>query len=246
MEARLFVVWVLAGLFGVSGCSGRSSECDIREIPPSATCDAAMRFASRDSKTLVADQRDVDRFYRQWQWVVDAEPVLRDRGPQFYRNRHYISIMVWTRNPAVIAAWRDQNVMTSDPVIDGTIGQLSNVSLHPFHHDNGDGSFYFSVETTSMYNEDILDGLLQQAASWLEPPVVHSGDDGTWTVQGSGEDATGVVDFRFGWGDCFVQCSGYRTLRAIVDQSGALVYDLGGDEWPENIVLSPNTQPWPP
>jgi len=56
---------------------------------------------------------------------------------------------------------------------------------------------------------------------------------------------TGDPEF-VAWGDCFVACAGYHTLRAIVPADGeATVYDVGGDPLPDHIRLSPNTRPLP-
>lgn len=63
----------------------------------------------------------------------------------------------------------------------------------------------------------------------------------------SGADSdTAQIDMKLAWGDCFVACSGYHFLRAIVPPVGeATVYDVGGDPLPPQIQLSPNTHPLP-
>lgn len=67
-----------------------------------------------------------------------------------------------------------------------------------------------------------------------------SADDGAWAWDGD----TARIDFTFGWGDCFVQCTGFRSLRAIVPPQGvATVYDLGGDLLPAGLALAPTTLP---
>jgi hypothetical protein len=55
-----------------------------------------------------------------------------------------------------------------------------------------------------------------------------------------------TIEFRFGWGDCFVGCAAFRYLQIIVPPTGpATVYDLGGDPLPPWIILSPDTRPPP-
>lgn len=251
---------VLASL--LSGCSdGGHAECVVvpgpNGMPLPDNCLGAIIFVARDSATLVPAQRDLDRYYERWGRVVEAEPVLHRRGPQRYRIG--IPMELWTSNPKVIEAFvavvyndGDRAVpLTGDPVFDEIMSEL--VAPQVVYQSKGleEGTVIFSLATSAIVNEELFHQRLLPTGSYLPDPVVHRRDDGTWSWLGrepgtGADDATAQIDFTFGWGDCPAGCGGLHHLRAIVPPTGpATVYDLGGDELPDHLSLSPNTRPLP-
>jgi hypothetical protein len=225
----------------------------------SGECIAANRFAARDSPTITPSQEDVDRYFERWTRVVTAEPILRNRQPQKYRGMSSdLVAQIWTTNPAVVAAFSSSTMtrvdvpVTGDPVFDQIISELVRPQLETKGQDlDGDGEILFGVASSAQFNEELLHRRLLATSSRLDDPFIELNDDGTWTWPELGpgpgaDDATAQIDFRFGWGDCFVSCVGFRDLRAIVPPSGrAMVFDLGGDPLPPELMLSPDTLPPP-
>lgn len=230
--------WVLA-------CGSESSPCE-NVVPVTVACDAALRFAARSTTELTPSSAEIEDYYRRWEATITAEPILAKRVPQTYRLTPWISLEIWTINPLVISSWTSGNITTNVPKMDDTINALIHPQLRSFFHDNGDGTYYFLLDVDGIYSEEILNNRLAEAESWLPDPVHYHRDDGTWTwlPDGSSNGRTARIEFRFGWGDCWVACDGYRTLVSIVDENGrASVYDAGGDPLPEGMELSKDTLP---
>lgn len=168
--------------------------------------------------------------------------------PQTYRDSPPEVIQINTTNRLVIDAWSQQRVVTTDVQVDGVIAQLGTVTIEPrYAPDPAPGDpWYFEARETRVYSEERLNEALRPASTWLNAPHVAARDDGTWSwIPDSA--ATAQVDFTFGWGDCFVACTCFHTVRAIIPEVGdATVYDLGGDPLPDYLHLDPNTKPLSP
>jgi hypothetical protein len=250
MELRELIL--ATGVLAACGDNLPERRCVSIEEPGTVTCWAALSFAARDTAELVPTQEEVDRYHDRWRRTVEAEPILEYRLPQRYRTGAGNSTLLFTRNQQVIDAWMVGIIETGDPTFDTIISELRPVALHPYWKDYGDGSFYFSLRSHGVSNEELLHERLLATSSWLDDPVYRPQDDGHLTWQsgqpGTGSDGdTAIIEFTFGWGDCLAGCSGFRTLRAFVPPGDvpATVYDMGGDQLPDHLQLSPNTKPWP-
>lgn len=235
MRAAVIALVVLSGCDSVEdpSCEGDAGRGEV-------ACYASRIFAARDDSALVPAPADVERYHVRWLAIGRAEPQLARRFPQRYQTPGY-QLGITTRHPALIDAWLRQEVLTGDPVVDATLAPLGIDSVGRSHAEDS-GTYRFGASYQVMFNERLFDEQLRAIESRLPEPQAYPFDDGTWTW--SGETAT--VDFRFGWGDCFVGCSGYRSLRAVVsDDLRPVVYDLGGDPLPDGLRLSPNTRPAP-
>jgi hypothetical protein len=245
---------------GVSCFAAACGDNQAPECPPEtgalkAECAAAMLFAARDSSSLVPEQAEIDRYFDRWRHVIDAEPILTFEIPQSHRAYGVGATSVFTSNAAVIAAWREQPLHTpvrptGDRAFDEIMARLVEPQLQTPLADRENGIVEFVLETPVAFNEELLHAQLLGTSSNLPDPVVYARSDGQWAwVDSSGagsDEATAQIDFRFGWGDCFVACDGFRNLRAVVPpNAGATVFDLGGDPLPDFIRLSPNTKPPP-
>jgi hypothetical protein len=157
---------------------------------------------------------------------------------------------VMTTNAAVIAAWRHREIVTGDSAFDAVVQQLapSEVDELSGQPDGPDSYWYFGLTVRNVYNEDRLNQTLLGFDTWLSEPQQLPRDDGHWSWSGgsASDEATATIDFTFGWGDCFVACDGFHSVRAVVPPTGAAaLYNLGGDPLPEGMALSPNTRPLP-
>lgn len=233
-----------------SNCGPTDERCRADSIDPSSMrCLAALTFAARDTAEMIPLQQEVDRYYDRWTRLGEAEPLVADRIPQRYRGAP--SATIFTRNPRVIASWSDRVLETGDSEFDAVIGSLSNPQLYGIGRYFGDGEYYFTLETGSLYNEELLNTLLLPTSSRLTDPVQHNRDDGWWRwidqPPGSSgtDDGTAEIEFAFGFGDCFPGCALHR-IRAVVPATDEVtVYNLGGAPLPEGIELSPSTIPLP-
>ncbi|MDB4958915.1 MAG: hypothetical protein JWO36_6484 [Myxococcales bacterium] len=233
----------------VAGCGDNYESCphDQGSVLPAdlPACGPAQVFVTRDISTLTPSQAEVDRYFHRWQKADIAEPILVGRFPQKYRG----GTTIYTKNPQVIAAWTAGQLITGDQEFDQLIAELHPSRIDKFWHDNGDGSFYFLLLTDAVFNEEVFANRLSALLSWTVYVGPRPKDDGYWSwpesSNATGDDqATAQVDFKFGWGDCFVSCFGFHSLRIIMPAVGeAVVYDLGGDPLPEYLQLSPNTKP---
>lgn len=247
---------------GVAGASLSFAACgdDIVPVEPCwdgeqmsnhMGCQAAITFAARDTAGLVATPDEVDRYHERWVRAGEVEPILSNRIPQRYRNVGYPDVGIRTRNQKVIAAWNRADLITGDRAFDTIISQIHPRTLSPYGgYDIGDGVYAFTVDVEVLINEELFAQLLLPTMSFVDEPYHNHKDDGTWHWQsassGTGsDDDTAVIDFTFGWGDCFVACDGLHDLRAIVPTTGeaAMVYDLGGDPLPQGVQLAPATIP---
>jgi len=254
------MVHALAALVFVCGCGASeppfSCPSDSFATDGSATprvaCQAAQAFAARDTQGILPMQSEVDRYFGRWLAAVVAEPILDRRVPQ----RHYVGygspIAIYTANPVVIDAWSQGVIETGDSAFDSVIAELpAPRRVGGSKIDFGGGWYLFSIDVRGTFNEALLDARLRTVSSRIDEPKYSYRDDGTWGWQsgaiGTGSDMDiAQIDFSFGWGDCFVACSGMHDLRAVVPPDGdAKVYDMGGDPLPDGWQLSPNTQPWP-
>jgi len=154
-----------------------------------------------------------------------------------------------TSNQVAIQAWSHQVVKTGDPVLDTTIAQLGDVAIEQrYAPDPPPGDpWYFELHEDTVYNEELVNSALGKSMAWLNARTAVPRDDGTWTwVTEPDGTSTARVDFTFGWGDCFVACDGFHSVRAVVPEYGdATVFDLGGDPLPDNLHLDPRTRPLP-
>jgi hypothetical protein len=209
-------------------------------------CPTALVFASRDTADLLPSQAEVDRYLDRWRRTIAAEPILVSTIPQRYRIQG--SLTVHTTDPKIIAAWSQRVLETGDVELDKMLARIG-VTLGPVR----DYGSYFSagLESVYIFNEEFLAAALLQRSSSMPAPMVLDHSDGTWvwleTPERTGnEGATAKINIRFGWGDCFTGCLGFRDLEAIVPPDGAAtVYDLGGDTLPPHLSLSPSTRPPP-
>jgi hypothetical protein len=215
----------------------------VSALPPDATCDAALRFAARDSATIDVRQSDLRDYLARWERVVRAEPQLRNRVPQTYRTVKWIQLTIFTSNPLVIDAWSAGVLETGDEEVDDAVRALREPRLHGAT--GGDEMVrYFVLNVGGIYNEEALQAQLMRGGTWLDTAIKRSGDDGVWSWNGEGADRVATIDFTFGWGDCFVECQGYRTIRGVVSaEKEPEMYDLGGDPLPPGVELAPGTQP---
>lgn len=248
-------------LLSSSSCSDDGSlfcaADDYRAWPRSTAlfrCGAAVTFAARDTAELVPTQAEVDRYTNYWVRAIEAEPILDGRGPQRHRQSIGSPVAIFTTNPLVIDAWNRVVLETGDSAFDAIISQLypDPQSLSPYGgHDNGDGSYLFTLDVHVVCNEELLQARLAPTSSKTSDAVVYMQDEGTWrwgsVSAGTSDDSdTATIEFTFGWGDCFSGCRGFHMLQAVVPPSGsATVYDLGGDLLPPELKLSPNTRPPP-
>lgn len=209
-------------------------------------CRAALLFSARDTADLLPSQGEVDRYLDRWQRTITAEPILAERAPQRYRR----GVSVYTTNPQIIEPWSQGVLETGDVELDEMLARIGAAFVGGRARDTG-AYHYAEFDTTHVFNEEFLAAALLVRSSWMNPPEVWPRDDGTWSWLDTSEraghdDATAKIDFRFGWGDCFSGCLGFRDLQAIVPPEGpATVYDLGGDPLPPGWSLSPNTKPPP-
>ena len=233
----------------VGACSSTDPDVCTSEIRTisSTECVNALLFAARDSETLLPSTAAVAVYATMWTSVVNAEPILRNRVIQRYRD-DLPTLLLHTRNTRVMEAWMRSDILTGDPEFDAVIDELAGVSGLVPARDIGDGVMYRTFKVENIYNEDLLSARLQPTESWLVDAERTYQDDGTWTWTGTPLESTAVLDLQFGWGDCFVGCGGMHFLRAEVTPEGeAVVYDMGGDPVPNTFVgpLSPNTLPPP-
>jgi hypothetical protein len=241
---------LILSLLAVVGCGDNTAVCggNWKDNDPAGICYAAQTFAARDSASVVLDVDEIERYAEPWRRAVDREPILRGRVPQTYRNTPAAIIQINTTNALVIDAWAKQQVRTGIASFDAVISELGAVTIEPrYAPDPAPGSpWYFEVHETSVYSEEQLNDVLAADAAWLNDPMSAARDDGEWTwVRASGSaGSVAQVDFRFGWGDCFVACAGFHSVRAVIQPDGdATVYDLGGDPLPPNLQLDPRTRP---
>jgi hypothetical protein len=215
-------------------------------------CQAAVRFAARDTFELVPTQAEVDRYLDYWLRTIRAEPILDGRAPQRHRG-HDTPIAIYTSNALVIDAWNRAVLPTGDAAFDAIVSRL-HADPQPLSpaggHDNGGGVFLFTLDVHALCNEELVQARLLSTSSRTEDAVEYMQDEGTWLWSNGpgtsdGTD-TAVIDFRFGWGDCFSGCRNFHTVQARVPPTGrAIVYDLGGDPLPDGMELSPDTLPPP-
>lgn len=212
-------------------------------------CYAAQIFASRDSQQIAPPTLDVERYFGRWKRAVIQEPILMGRTPQVYRNSPPSMIQVNTTNELAIEAWSQQIAETGDHSLDVAISQLGDVTIERrYAPDPAPGDpWYFELHESVVYNEEALNTQLMMSSAWLDAATPLPRDDGTWTwLDASDGTSTAQIDFTFGWGDCFVACDGFHTMRAVVPEVGeATVYDLGGDPLPDYLHLDPRTRPLP-
>lgn len=217
------------------------------------SCYGAQLFAARDTTELVPSQQEIARYFDRWSRAADAEPILRGRVPQDYRLRPPTNLDISTLNPLAISAWSQQVIVTGDSTLDSTIAELEPTAINSFFSNPGGlgAPWIFSLTAPVIRNEEILSRRLVEVGSSIPDPEILPQDDGEWAWLGSpvasgDDDSTAQVDFTFGWGDCFVGCDGFHRLRALVPPaSDATVYDMGGDELPSFLMLSPMTKPPP-
>lgn len=212
-----------------------------------ATCLAAQIFVTRDTASLIPSELDLDRYLDRWSRAATAEPLLLGKVPQRYPDLPG-SPLIYTQNVDVISAWDAGDVSTGVVAFDQIIGELDPIAVARSGR-VGDGEDHFLLQERSVFSASLLDTALASTSSMMEPVVKKTrAEDGVWiwsASSGTGnDDDTAQVDYTFGWGDCFVGCTGLHTLRAIISPSEAQVFDLGGDPLPNDIQLSPSTQPW--
>jgi hypothetical protein len=213
------------------------------------SCHAALVFVARDSDDLLPTQVEIDRYFQRWAAVTDAEPALATEVPQVYRSLAVGLTNLRTTNPSVISAWRGRQgpvQVTGDAGFDAVMARLVEPTLANIGYDQGDGVFSFSLGTSTVFNEEILQSLLLPTSSHLPERGMAPRSEGQWAwvgATGSGtDDATADIHYLHGWGDCLSGCIFFHEFRAIVPPGGtATVYDLGGDP----LELSPNTRPPP-
>jgi hypothetical protein len=229
----------------------QSGACDAATVPISdLSCGAPRIFAARDSLKLIPDDEAVNEYHDRWAATVHAEPILYGRIPQRYTSRSGM-VTFKSSNETVVGPLTMGQLTTGETSFDSLLKAIGSSSVrHTFLEPNG--PYQFSVSYGIMFNEEVFaDALAEEGCDVLEPEVYPT-DDGRWTwvspdaVLGPLDNATAVIDFRFGWGDCFVQCDGFRTLRATVSPDDvAVVQDMGGDTLPPYLQLSPATLPPP-
>ena len=209
-------------------------------------CPGALLFASRDTADLLPSQTETDRYLDRWRRALKAEPILAARLPQRYRIHG--SLTITTTDPKIVSAWSRRELETGDVELDQMLARID-ASLGPVR-DYGT-HFTAILNCPYIFNEEFLAAALLARSSTMPDPEVWPRDDGMWVWidadERAGHDlATAKIDFRFGWGDCFVACDGFRNLQAIIPPDGpATVYDLGGSPLPPHLSLSPNTKPPP-
>jgi hypothetical protein len=233
---------ITAGFLASSAaCSIEGAPCGI-SYERDGSCYAGQLFASRDTAGIVPTQLEVERYAERWSRAVQAEPLLTSRHPQTYRDVPPSLIDVLTSNSAAIMAWQQQTVATGDPVLDTIIEELQPTAVERFHSNPGGpgGVWLFALDVPVTYSEEHLATALLATGTAMSELNVARRDDARWTWSG----ATAQIEFDVGFGDCFVACSRFRHLRAVVPPAGrATVYDLGGDPLPEGVMLSPETVP---
>jgi hypothetical protein len=234
------------------GCGGDQDWCspDMSHYGqgPCNCCYAAQLFAARDTPSLVPSVDEVEVYADRWSRAVDAEPILNGRIPQAYRDNPPTMLHITTTNPSVIAAWRERKIVTGDAGFDAIVQQLAPSEVGKQFGQRGGPEWYFELDVGNAHNEDRLDQTLLAFDTSLSDPQQLPRDDGHWSWSGgpTSDEATATIDFTFGWGDCFVACDGFHSVRAVVPPTGAAtVYDLGGDPLPDGMSLSPNTRPLP-
>lgn len=245
-----------AGVAVMAGCGDdltpATVECDTASVAVgSIDCLAPRIFAARDSAELIPSDEAVDEYYYRWTSAVAAEQVLEGRIPQRYASRSAM-VSFRTTRPTLVEPLTRGELVTGDQEFDSLLAAIGVGSVrHTFIEP--DGPYLFSITYTVMFSEALLSDALARLGCEMAEPETYPTDDGRWTwvppsdaSQVELEDSTATIDFKFGWGDCFVQCDGFRDLRATVSPDGlAVVQDMGGDELPEYLQLSPTTLPPP-
>lgn len=246
-NAVLIAVTFVSGM----GC-GEGGYCGVDSVLPESgtACEAALRFAARDSSKLVPLQREIDVYFDVWSRVVAAEPVLRDRVPQRYRSESGgggRTVEIVTSNVAMIDAVNRGSLETGVAEFDELVAELREPKLVYSGVFPDQGQTYFALSTKVMFNEEVLQEQLIPTLSSLHEAQARQQDDGEWTwlELSSEEGYKAEIDFRFGWGDCFTGCAFFRDLRAIASPTDVAVYDRGGDPLPPDLALSPDTRPLP-
>ncbi len=226
-------------------------------VPTADHCLVSQLFVARDSLTITPSQVEADRYFERWARAVEAEPALARGQPQRYRGSQ---TDIYTTNPAVIETLTPLDALgvsrlippTGDEDFDAIMRELVMPEMLAAGIDAVTGDSHFIIATGAIYNQELLHTRLLETSSRLPDPVERPfNSDGAWAWEGlepgvGNDDATAIIDLTFGWGDCFVTCSGLRDLQAIVPPDGPVtVYDLGGDPLPPSITLDPNTRPPP-
>jgi hypothetical protein len=195
-------------------------------------------FAARDTTSLVATEAEAGRYYERWRHLAEAEPALALAGVT--RPRGIGGFLgLTTTNPAVIAAWPRNLIVTGDAAFDAITSEIGVIKV------GGTGnSLYFSADL--VYSEEVVEQHLAPTMSHLDAPERYYTSDGTWTWLGEppgsvGNDAaTASIKYDYGWGDCLVGCIEWHHFQIVIPPGGpADVTDLGGDP----MVLSPSTHP---
>jgi hypothetical protein len=219
-------------------------------------CIGALIFAARDTDSLVPTQSEIDRYHDRWSRAVSAEPLLLHQVPQIHRMDALGQINLTVSNQQIIDAWTGYSGSESVPVtgvseFDDIMSRLMNPHVNHEGYDSGSGIWLYSLTTDSIFNEERLAHAIVPTGVSLPDPVSHPQSEGTWEWEslpvGTGsDDSTAIVEFTLGWGDCFSGCIGFRSLRIVAPASEqVIVFDLGGDPLPPDMMLSPDTIPAP-
>jgi len=231
------------------GCSTSDSACAFDDYNSALTgCMDAQVFAARDTAGLIPSQFEVAKYFNHWHRALVAEPQMGAAAPRrSYRSSPPIRIK--TRNPMVIAAWSQGELVSGESAFDSIIDQLRVVELNSFWSVEA-GTYSFGVLPGITFNEEQLEVSLNQFDSTLGPRADFAGSDSHWTWVGSnaadaGSDGESAqIDATIGWGDCLSGCIFFHRLRAVVPPEGrATVFDLGGDPLPPGLELAPSTRP---
>ena len=231
-----------------------------RSVPVAENCEGAMRYAAKHSATLTPIQEMIDRYFERWVRAIEAEPAIHGGTPQRYRgnpsditttNQTVIAVLTPIANRPAYAPGDRNIIATGDATFDDIITELEVPEIESAGIEASTGASVFGISTGAIFNQELLHTRLLATSSHLPDPFVAHKQDGTWTWEQLGDgpgadDDTAIIDATIGWIDCFVDCGGLHTFRAIVPPTGsATVYDVGGDPIPPFITLSPNTLPLP-
>jgi len=241
-SAAILLMSIEAGCGDNRDADDSQPACAVTAWNRDQLCYAAQIFAQRDAEHLVPQQDELDRYFERWARAAEAEPILDGRIPQMYRlgGNPPTSLIVYTTAPHAIAAWEQGMVWTGDPAIDDVLAPLNPMRILWNPHD----PTVFELELDGdIYSEEVLANELAVESIAMKDPMPLPQDDGSWMWL---VDDTAQIDFTFGWGDCFVGCAGFHSVRALVPETGdAMVYDLGGDPLPPYLMLAPGTHPLP-
>lgn len=169
------------------GCSGGSSHCDTTGILAEAgynpTCAAALVFAARDTTELIPTESEIERYFRRWDRVVAAEPILSAEMPQVYLSMGPGFFEMTTTNQAAISAWlvpQDGVPPTGDEAIDSLIASFPDPDLVLVVPDPANGTSVVGVTTGGVFNENVLQARLAPTGSTLPEGVEQPRGNGTW------------------------------------------------------------------